>query len=142
METNIDDMNPQIYDYLIEKALALNALDIYLTPVRMKKNRGGTLLSIVCEPGRQKKFADFLLRETTTIGLRWRLENRIKSHRTLETVETAYGPIPCKIATIGKDTVNMMPEYENCKAIALKNNLSLKEVMRQINADICNQYES
>lgn len=140
LETNIDDMNPQIYDYLIEKALALNALDIYLTPVQMKKNRGGTLLSIVCEPANQQRFSNFLMRETTTIGLRWRLENRIKAHRTIDTLETPYGLVRCKVAAIGNEKVNVMPEYEDCKKIAVEKKLSLKQLMQHVQAAIQAKY--
>ncbi|MCA1793425.1 MAG: nickel pincer cofactor biosynthesis protein LarC, partial [Desulfobacteraceae bacterium] len=98
LETNIDDMNPQIYDYLIQKILTMGAMDVFLTCVQMKKNRPGTLLTIVCSLDKVKLFSNFLLRETTTIGLRWRVENRLKAHRKIETLETKYGPVRIKIA--------------------------------------------
>ena len=78
LETNIDDMNPQIYEYLITKVLQMGALDIYITPVQMKKNRTGMLVTLVCPLEKVGPFANFLLRETTTIGLRWRSENGSK----------------------------------------------------------------
>jgi uncharacterized protein (TIGR00299 family) protein len=82
IETNIDDMNPQMYDDLIQQILNRGAMDIYLSPVQMKKNRSGTLLTIICTPKAVETFAFFLLKETTTIGMRWRVDNRIKACST------------------------------------------------------------
>lgn len=136
METNIDDMNPQFFDYLIGKMLTMGALDVFLTPVHMKKNRVGTLLTILCRPAAVTEFADFVLRETTSIGLRWRIENRIIAKRYIETVETTYGPINCKIARIGDEIVNVAPEYEDCKRAALQRGVPLKKVVREIAAQL------
>ena len=129
LETNIDDMNPQMYDYLIKKTLKMGAMDIFLTSVQMKKNRSGTLLTIICQPQRVDEFSDFLLRETTTIGLRWRIDNRIKAHRTIQAIQTQYGAINFKVAKIGHRTINVAPEYEDCKRAALESGVPLKQVM-------------
>lgn len=128
IETGIDDMNPQIYDYVIEKLLKMGAFDVLLKPVQMKKNRPGNLLSVICRPDRVTVFADAILQETTTIGLRWRLENRIKAQRRVVDVNTPYGMIRCKIATAGERIVNVSPEYEDCKQAALEQNVPLKEI--------------
>ncbi len=132
IETNIDDMNPQFYGYLIEKMLAMQALDVFLTSVHMKKNRLGTLLTILCSPARVAEFADFVLRETTAIGLRWRTESRVIARRRMETIDTAYGPINCKIASLGNEIVNIAPEYEDCKRAALEKGVPLKKVVQEI----------
>ena len=134
IETNIDDMNPQMYDYLIEKFLEMGAMDIFLTAVQMKKNRSGTLLTIICQPHRVAEFSDVLLRETTTIGLRWRIDNRIKAHRTIQAIQTQYGTINFKVAKIGHRTINVAPEYEDCKRAALKSGVPLKQVMEDARA--------
>ena len=129
LETNIDDMNPQMYDYLIGKMLEMGALDVFLSPVQMKKNRPGTLVTVTCQPHLIERFTDFLLRETTTIGLRWRVENRLKARRTIREVQTQYGPIKCKVAEINSGIINISPEYEDCKRVTLEKKISLKEVM-------------
>ena len=132
IETNIDDMNPQIYDYIIEKVLELGALDIFLAPVQMKKNRSGTLATIICPPEAVETFAKVLLQETTTIGLRWRVENRIKAHRVIKKINTKYGVINFKVAEIGGEIINITPEYEDCKRAALEKGVPLKKVIEEV----------
>ncbi|MGC9195943.1 MAG: nickel pincer cofactor biosynthesis protein LarC [Syntrophobacteraceae bacterium] len=129
IETNIDDMNPQIYDYLFSKILKMGAFDVFLSAVQMKKNRPATLLTLTCAPSQVERFSRFLLRETTTIGLRWRVENRIKASRRIEEVQTKYGPVKSKVAEANGEIVNISPEYEDCKRIALEKELPLKEVL-------------
>jgi hypothetical protein len=131
LETNIDDMNPQIYEYLIKMVLQMGALDIYIAPVQMKKNRTGMLVTLVCPVGEVGRFADFLLRETTTIGLRWRSENRLKARRRIESIQTPYGRINFKIAHMGGETINVTPEYDDCLRAAVKHKISLKQVMAE-----------
>jgi pyridinium-3,5-bisthiocarboxylic acid mononucleotide nickel chelatase len=131
VETNIDDMNPQIYDYLIQKMLDMGALDVFLVPMQMKKNRPGTLVTVICAPDRAGEFSDFLMRETTTIGLRWRIDNRIKAHRSIMEVLTKYGPVQVKIAEVNGSRINVTPEYEDCKRLALEKKVPLKEIMEQ-----------
>jgi len=131
IETNIDDMNPQLYDYLIQKMLDMGALDVFLAPIQMKKNRPGTLVSVICQVEAVEKFAEFLLQETTTIGLRWRVDHRLKADRSMRTVETRYGPVRFKVAHLGDQTVNISPEYEDCKRLALEKSLALRDVMEE-----------
>ncbi len=132
IETNIDDMNPQIYDYIIQKALDMGALDIFLVPAQMKKNRPGTLVTIICQPEMAGKFSDFLIRETSTIGLRHRLENRIKARRKIKNISTKYGTVRFKVAEVGNKIVNAVPEYDDCKRVAIDNNVPLKSVMEEV----------
>ena len=134
IDTNIDDMNPQVYDYVIEEVLKRGAMDIFLAPVQMKKNRTGMLLTIVCSPRAVWEFANFLLRETTTIGTRWRLENRIKAGRTIQKIDTPYGKIRFKLAEIDGEVINASPEYDDCKRAALDNEVPIKKVMEELRA--------
>jgi pyridinium-3,5-bisthiocarboxylic acid mononucleotide nickel chelatase len=137
VETNIDDMNPQIYDYLIEKLFEMGVMDTFLIPVQMKKNRPGTLLTVLCSPAMVEKVAEFLFRETTSIGLRWRIDQRIKTHRKIENIETVYGSIQCKVSGIKDgEVLNVFPEYEDCKKIALEKKVPLKDVMQKALAAI------
>jgi len=131
LETAIDDMNPQLYDYLIGKMLNLGALDVFLTPLQMKKNRPGTLITVICPTGMVGQFSELLLRETTTIGLRWRVDQRLKARRTIQEVQTRYGPVKIKVARLGNRIVNISPEYEDCKRLAQEQGIPLKEVMEE-----------
>jgi hypothetical protein len=131
VETNIDDMNPQFYDYVMEKLLAMEVLDIFITPILMKKNRPGQLLTIICPSEKLPFVTKFLLRETTTLGLRWHEEEREKSDREILIKETKYGKIRFKLARWKGRIVNLSPEYEDCKRLALKNRAPLKEVFEE-----------
>ena len=139
METNIDDMNPQMYDYLIGRLLAEGALDVFLTSVQMKKNRPGTLLSVICLPDSVGKFSDILMRETTTIGLRWRVENRIMAQRQIRRIDTVHGPIHIKLARSNGRVINLTPEYDDCKRAALEKNIPLKNVMDDVRSEAFRQ---
>ncbi len=134
IEATIDDMNPQIYDYLIERVLQMGALDIFCTTVQMKKNRRGTKVTILCRPERVTSLAELLFRETTTIGLRWRLENRFTLERDFMRVKTRFGEISCKTATQNNELVNVMPEYEECKRAAVDQKVPLKTVLEEARA--------
>ncbi len=131
IQTNIDDMNPQIYDHLFELLLGAGALDVFLTPVHMKKNRPGTLLTVTCPPEIVGNITDLILHETTSIGLRWRVENRFKAHRVIRSLDTQYGALKIKVAENGKGVINVSPEYEDCRRLALEKKVPLKEVMAQ-----------
>jgi uncharacterized protein (TIGR00299 family) protein len=128
-ETTIDDMNPQIYDYLIQEMLRMGALDVVLAPVHMKKNRPGVQVKVICPVNMIASLSDFLLKETTSIGLRWRIDNRIKAARSIRELQTAFGPMKFKVAQVGSTVINVAPEYEDCKRIALERSVPLKEVM-------------
>jgi hypothetical protein len=131
IETTIDDMNPQIYDYLIDKIFQMGAQNIFLQSVQMKKNRTVVLLSILCRPEMVSAFADFLFKETSTIGLRWRIDNRILAQRKTNVISTRSGDIRCKLAMVNKEIVNITPEYDDCKRIAENLNIPLKSVMEE-----------
>lgn len=131
IETTIDDMNPQIYGYIIEKVLQIGAMDIFCMPVQMKKNRCGTLVTILCRPEMVTSLSDFLFRETTTIGLRWHLDNRFTLQRAFTTVETRFGTISCKTASHGNEVINVTPEYEDCKRVAIEQKVPLKAVLEE-----------
>jgi pyridinium-3,5-bisthiocarboxylic acid mononucleotide nickel chelatase len=128
IEANIDDLNPQVFGYLMEKALAAGALDIFYTPVQMKKNRPGVLLTLLCDPADRERMCDLIFRETTTLGVRYRNEQREILTREFVTVETEYGPIRIKISR-AKDgqVMNVSPEFEDCRAAAEKNGVGLRD---------------
>jgi uncharacterized protein (DUF111 family) len=131
VETNIDDMNPQFYDYVIEKLLAMEVLEVFVTPILMKKNRPGHLLTIICPSEKLPLVTKFLLRETTTLGLRWHEEERAKTDREILSKETKYGKIRFKLAKWEGRVVNLSPEYEDCKRLALRKRVPLKEVFEE-----------
>ena len=132
METAIDDMNPQIYDYVMQQALSQGALDIFLKPIQMKKNRPGVLLTLMCKPIDLQRFSRFLLKETTSIGLRWRFESRIIARREIREISTSLGAVRVKTARIQDDIIHQSPEFEDCKKIALTRNIPLKTVIARV----------
>lgn len=131
IETNIDDMNPQFYEYLMEKLLAMGALEVFLTPLIMKKNRPATLLTVLSSAERRSSIVDFLMKETTTLGVRWREEARSCAEREIISLETKYGPVRFKLAKWKEDRVNLSPEYEDCKRLALAQKVPLKEIYEE-----------
>jgi len=131
IETNIDDMNPQFYDYMIEKLLAMGVMEVFLTPIMMKKNRPGILLKVICPSEKLTSVTGFLLKETTTLGLRWHEEERNRADREILTLGTRYGKIRFKLARWEGKVVNVSPEYEDCKRLAVKKKITLKEVFEE-----------
>jgi uncharacterized protein (TIGR00299 family) protein len=128
VETNIDDMSPQVYGYLMEEALRLGALDCYFTPVQMKKNRPGVLISILCRLSERDAMCELLLAETTTLGVRYLEVKRRSLSRSIVKVETEYGAIDVKVASLDGRFVKQMPEYEQCRAAAAKFGVALLAV--------------
>jgi uncharacterized protein (DUF111 family) len=131
IETNIDDMNPQFYDYVVEKLLALGVLDVFMTPILMKKNRPATLLTIISPVEKLSAVTELLLRETTTLGLRWREEERSRTDREILSLQTRYGKIRFKWARWQGKMVNLSPEYDDCKRLALRKKVPLKEIFEE-----------
>jgi uncharacterized protein (TIGR00299 family) protein len=131
IETNIDDMNPQFYDYVMEKLFAMEVQDVFLTPILMKKNRPATLLTVICHSEKLPSIVEFLLRETTTLGLRWHEEERALADRKILTLQTKYGEVHFKLARWEGRAINLSPEYENCKRLALKKRIPLKDVFEE-----------
>lgn len=140
METNIDDMSPELYDFIFEKALNGGAFDISLTNIQMKKNRPGVQLQIICPVSAATSLAGMIFRETTSIGLRWRIENRMVADRKINEVTTRFGVLRVKIAYWNGQIVNIAPEYEDCRKLAVKNNVSIKQVMMAASLEASESY--
>jgi len=128
IETNIDDQSPQVLGHVMDQAFELGALDCYFTPVQMKKNRPGILLSILCEQHLKNQLMQLLFKETTTLGVRTSEVERRALERTTVRVETPYGPIDVKVARLNGQVVNEMPEFEQCRRAAKEAGVPLKRV--------------
>jgi len=129
LETNIDDMSPQIFGHVMEQAFELGALDCYFTPVQMKKNRPGILLSILCRQDERERLTQLVFAETTTIGIRsYEIERRALD-REVVAVDTEYGSIEVKVARLNGHIITGTPEYEQCRHAAVKANVPLRAVM-------------
>jgi uncharacterized protein (TIGR00299 family) protein len=131
VETNIDDMNPQVYDYLIGKLLEQGAQDAYLTPIIMKKGRPAVLLSVLTDKSTTDVVLDTIFRETTSIGVRIREVGRRKLPREIAAVDTVYGKVKMKISRRSGEVLTATPEYEDCWRIAKEKNVPLKTVMEE-----------
>jgi uncharacterized protein (TIGR00299 family) protein len=133
VETNIDDMNPEIYPYVIEKLLAEGANDAYLTPIIMKKGRPGTVLSVLVERAKLDDIVKIIYAETTTLGVRVLPVQRIKLNRTQKEIQTDLGTVKVKVVDRGGQK-EYVPEFEECKRISRERNIPLKDVYRQLEA--------
>jgi len=129
LEANLDDMNPQIYGYFLEKALAAGALDVFATPVQMKKNRPGMLVTVLCKPEDESNFREMLFAETTTLGVRTYTAERRVLARQWETVHTAFGEVRIKVARLNGHIRQASPEFEDCRKLAEAKNVPLQRVM-------------
>lgn len=118
IETSVDDMSPQIFGHVMDRALELGALDCYFTPIQMKKNRPGVLLSVLCRAAERNRLSQMIFSETTTLGVRSYEVQRQALERETVRVETEYGPIDVKVARLNGRIVNRMPEYEQCREAA------------------------
>ncbi len=133
VETDIDDMSPEIYGYLMEKLPEAGALDVTFTPIQMKKNRPGITIKVLCYEAEVDMIIDTLFRESTSIGVRLYSVRRAKLSRRTEEVETKYGTVRLKVSTDHRGrAINIMPEYEDCKRIAEAMGIPLKEIYREI----------
>jgi uncharacterized protein (TIGR00299 family) protein len=128
IETNMDDISPQILGHVMERAFDLGALDCYFTSVQMKKNRPGVLLSILCREEQRTVLSELVFTETTTLGVRTYAVQRQALKRTIVVVETQYGPIDVKVAELNGQAIKMMPEYEQCRLAARAANVPLRLV--------------
>ena len=128
VECEIDDMNPQIFGIAMDRLYAAGALEVFYVPVQMKKNRPGTLLTVIVPPERRAAIADVIFRETTTIGLRHYDVERECLDREIVPVETPLGSVRFKVSRRNGRVMNATPEFEDCSRIAAANNLSVKEV--------------
>jgi len=132
LETNIDDMNPQFYDHIMESLLQAGALDVFLTPVQMKKNRPGTLLSVIIPRGQVEKLLDILFKESTTLGVRVSETRRLSLPRSFHLIKTKFGEIRVKVAHRGNSIIKMAPEYEDCKKAAKDYQVPLSQVYAEV----------
>jgi hypothetical protein len=134
LETTIDDMNPQLYGHLMDRLFGAGALEVFYAPIQMKKNRPGTLVTVICPEARLEDVTSVIFRETTTIGFRYLPMGRIEMGRRIETVKTPYGPVRMKVSFHGGELMQATPEYEDCRRLALAADVPLKEVQRAASA--------
>jgi hypothetical protein len=128
IETNIDDMNPEFFGYTSEKLFEKGALDVFTTPIFMKKNRPGTLLSVLISSDKLDEMLSIIFAETTSLGIRLQHLERRKLPRELLTVETPFGSVRVKVSRVGEEIRNISPEYEDCKEIAATQGIPLRKV--------------
>src|SRR5580700_9323972 len=131
LEANLDDLNPQVFGYVMDRLLEEGALDAFGMPVQMKKNRPGMLLTVLCRPADAGKLAQLIFTETTTLGVRRRDEMRQTLARRWENVGTPWGEVRIKIASMNGTVTNYAPEYEDCRRIAAEHHVPLKTVMQE-----------
>lgn len=140
IECNIDDMNPQVYPYLIGKLLDEGAQDVFISPVIMKKGRPGCLVSIIAPPGKAASLGETLLKESATIGLRqWPVERK-KAGRAIRKMDTPWGEVAVKVSSVGGHT-RAVPEFEDCRRIAAETGLPLLEVMQELRKMAASRFE-
>ena len=139
IETSVDDMSPEVYGYLVERALDAGALDISCAPIEMKKNRPGLDIRVLARPEQAEALADLIFAETTTLGLRISTAERRVLQRDVVSVETPYGAIRLKVGLRNGQVLNAAPEYEDCRRLALERGVPLKEVMQAAQAAFRNR---
>jgi len=142
IEANVDDMSPQLYGYFIDQALAAGALDVTCTPIQMKKDRPGILLSVLCTPEKGDALAQMLFEQTTTIGVRIYEARRKILERELVSIQTPYGAVNVKVAKRDGKVLNVAPEYEDCRRLASEKGVPLKQVMIAAQASYLEQVSS
>jgi uncharacterized protein (DUF111 family) len=131
VEANMDDLSPQVFGYVMDRLLEAGALDVFATPVQMKKNRPGTLLTVLAKPEDADKLSHIIFAETTTLGVRRREEVRQTLARRWETVATKFGEVRIKVASLNGSVSTYAPEYEDCRRIAEEKKVPLKTVMME-----------
>ena len=130
LETNVDDLNPEVYDYVMARLFEAGALDVFLSPIQMKKNRPATLLRVLCQPDDADALMAILFAETSTLGVRQQVVTRHCLARTSHTVETPYGAVRVKVADLGEGRVKAAPEYGDCRRLAEASGVPLREIYR------------
>lgn len=129
LETNLDDVSPEVLGSFLETALAAGALDVFHTPVQMKKHRPGILLTVLCEPGRADEFSRLILRQTTAFGVRRTFAGRCKLRREFAEVATAFGRVRIKLGYLDEQVIQAAPEFESVRALATARGVTVREVM-------------
>lgn len=132
LETQIDDLNPQIIGYVFEQLFNVGALDVFTQSIGMKKSRPGILLTVICDVEKIDICEEIIFRETSTLGIRRQLQTRSILAREIQEIDTKYGKIRVKIAKKNNEIINIQPEYEDCVALAKKHNLPLKLIQQAI----------
>lgn len=132
IETNIDDMNPQFFDYVMDRLFAAGARDVFLTPIQMKKNRPATLLSVIAEPHDRAKLAEIIFKETTTIGIRCYPVKRLILKRVMKNVKTRFGDVAVKVIEQPDGSKRTTPEYDELKRIAAAKKLPIKVIYDEV----------
>ena len=132
LQTEIDDMAGEVYSHIMKGLFELGCLDATLTPVQMKKNRPGTRVEVLCSPEKREALVGFLLRETTTFGVKLRAVDRVSLDRRVETVQTPYGEARIKIGRWGAQDIKMAPEYEDCHRLALERKVGFLQVCQAV----------
>ena len=128
LETNLDDISSEILGAFVENALASGALDVFHTPIQMKKNRPGVILTVLCAETDADKFSELMLRETTAFGVRRTIAERRKLKREFVTVETKFGKVIVKLGKLNGKIVQAAPEFESCKKLAMQKKVPLRQV--------------
>jgi hypothetical protein len=131
LEANLDDLNPQVFGYVMDRLFEEGALDAFVMPVQMKKNRPGTLLTVLCKAEDASKLTQLIFTETTTLGVRRRDEMRQTLARRWENVRTPWGEVRIKVASMNGTITNYAPEYEDCRQIAAEHHVPLKTVIQE-----------
>jgi hypothetical protein len=131
LETTIDDLSPQVMGYVTERLLAEGALDTFIVAAQMKKNRPGSLLTVLCDDSKAQTLREILFRETSTIGVRTRRERRDCLERALVPAITQWGTVRVKESRFGGTITNFAPEYEDCRRIAEEHSIPLKQVQQE-----------
>ena len=131
LETNLDDCPGELLGAVMQRLLDAGALDVWFTPIQMKKQRPAVMLSVLCEDEKVAALADLIFEETTAFGLRIEKVVRMKLSRRIETVHTEFGEVSVKIGSRGKQVLQVAPEYESCRALAERSGASLKLIYEQ-----------
>jgi pyridinium-3,5-bisthiocarboxylic acid mononucleotide nickel chelatase len=136
IETNIDDMNPQIYGHVMAKLFQAGALDVYFTPIFMKKNRPATKLSVIARKEDEQSICDLILRETSTLGVRVKPVWRHEAIRELQKIETRFWEIPVKLKIMDGEIIQAIPEFEVCVQLAEENKVTVIQIIKEIEAQV------
>ncbi|MBN1983992.1 MAG: nickel pincer cofactor biosynthesis protein LarC [Chitinivibrionales bacterium] len=131
IECNIDDMNPEIFEYIMERLFDLGADDVFYTPIIMKKSRPATQLSVLCAPQKSAALSTLLMTETSTLGIRTSIVNKLMLQRSLKTVTTSFGPVTIKAGLLNGVTVKYKPEFSECKALAQKHHVPIQKILTE-----------
>ncbi len=135
VETTLDDMTPQLFEPLMERLLEAGAVDVYLTPVIMKRSRPGVVLTVSCSPDAVPVVTDLIFQETTTLGVRWREQRRVRLARELHRLPTSFGVLTFKVARRGGQVVQVSPEFEEARRLARERGMSLRDLLDQLRRD-------